>query len=147
MPCFRQNSLMLLNRNCTPSFSNTITRFGLAAAAFSWRTPAASAPGPFVAVADEGGSILDAVYAPTGRWLAVVSDRTGDFEITLRDLAAGTSRPLTADGMRNVHLPVYDREPPTVSQLQMLMLKMKRLLLGGEVLAKVVPGDRRPSLA
>ena len=74
-----------------------------AAAAFSWRTPAASAPGPFVAVADEGGSILDAVYAPTGRWLAVVSDRTGDFEITLRDLAAGTSRPLTADGMRNVH--------------------------------------------
>ena len=42
---------------------------------------------------------------------------------------------LARNGMRNVHLPVYDREPPTVSQLQMLMLKMKRLLLGGEVLA------------
>lgn len=74
-----------------------------AAAALSWRMPAASGPGPFVAVADDGGSILDAAYAPTGRWLAVVSDRTGDFEITLRDLAAGTSRALTADGMRNVH--------------------------------------------
>ena len=74
-----------------------------AAAALSWRSPAASAPGPFVAVAGEDGSILDAAYAPTGRWLAVVSDRTGDFEITLRDLVAGTSRPLTADGMRNVH--------------------------------------------
>lgn len=75
----------------------------VAAVALSLRTPAASAPGPFVAVADEGGSILDVAYAPTGRWLAVVSDRTGDFEITLRDTASGTSRPLTADGMRNVH--------------------------------------------
>ncbi|MEG0921936.1 MAG: ATP-binding cassette domain-containing protein [Comamonas sp.] len=42
---------------------------------------------------------------------------------------------LARNGLRNVHLPVYDREPPTVSQLQMLMLKMKRLLLNGEVLA------------
>ncbi len=42
---------------------------------------------------------------------------------------------LARNGLRNVHLPVYDREPPTVSQLQMLMLKMKRLLLGGDVLA------------
>ena len=42
---------------------------------------------------------------------------------------------LARNGLRNVHLPVYDREPPTVAQLQMLMLKMKRLLLGGEVLA------------
>lgn len=42
---------------------------------------------------------------------------------------------LARNGMRNVYLPVHDREPPTVSQLQMLMLKMKRLLLDGEVLA------------
>ncbi len=42
---------------------------------------------------------------------------------------------LARNGLRNIHLPVYDREPPTVAQLQMLMLKMKRLLLGGEVLA------------
>lgn len=42
---------------------------------------------------------------------------------------------LARNGLRNVHLPVYDREPPTVAQLQMLMLKMKRLLLNGEVLA------------
>lgn len=57
----------------------------------------------FRPVHDETGSILDAVHAPTGRWLAVVSDRSGDFEISLRDVATGTSRPLTADGMRNVH--------------------------------------------
>jgi atypical dual specificity phosphatase len=42
---------------------------------------------------------------------------------------------LARHGLRNVHLPVHDREPPSVSQLQMLMLKMKRLLLDGEVLA------------
>ena len=42
---------------------------------------------------------------------------------------------LARNGLRNVHLPVHDREPPSVSQLQMLMLKMKRLLLAGEVLA------------
>lgn len=42
---------------------------------------------------------------------------------------------LARNGLRNVHLPVHDREPPSVSQLQMLMLKMKRLLLAGDVLA------------
>ncbi|MGE8318719.1 MAG: ATP-binding cassette domain-containing protein [Comamonas sp.] len=42
---------------------------------------------------------------------------------------------LARHGMRNVFLPVKDREPPSVAQLQMLMIKMKRLLLGGEVLA------------
>lgn len=67
------------------------------------RTPAVSPSDPFVAVEGESGSILDAVYAPTGRWLAIVSDRSGDFEIALRDVATGESRPLTADGMRNVH--------------------------------------------
>lgn len=67
------------------------------------RPPAPSAADPFVAVAGESGSILDAVFAPNGRWLAIVSDRSGDFEISLRDVATGASRPLTADGTRNVH--------------------------------------------
>lgn len=52
--------------------------------------------------------------------------------LTERDI---DQAPLARHGLRNVHLPVYDREPPTVAQLQMLMLKMKRLLLNGEVLA------------
>lgn len=42
---------------------------------------------------------------------------------------------LARNGLRNVFLPVKDREPPSVAQLQMLMIKMKRLLLSGEVLA------------
>lgn len=75
----------------------------VAAIAATFRAPAASPGATFQAVTDETGSILEAVYAPTGRWLAVVSDRGGDFEIYLRDLASGTSRALTSDGMRNVH--------------------------------------------
>lgn len=72
-------------------------------AALTLRTPAAPRDRGFVPVADEAGSILDTAYAPSGRWLAIVSDRSGEFEIAVRDLAAGTTRALTADGMRNVH--------------------------------------------
>lgn len=66
------------------------------------RAPAdvSGAPRP---LAGETGSILDVAFSPDGRWLALVSDRSGAFEIYLRDLDAPTSRPLTTDGMRNVH--------------------------------------------
>ena len=42
---------------------------------------------------------------------------------------------LSRHHMRNVHLPVHDRQPPTVPQLRMLMLKMQGLLQRGEVVA------------
>lgn len=51
----------------------------------------------------EPGSILDVAFSPNGRWLALSSDRSGDYEIYLRDLDQPQSRPLTADGQRNVH--------------------------------------------
>ncbi|KAB2896024.1 MAG: ABC transporter, partial [Burkholderiaceae bacterium] len=38
-------------------------------------------------------------------------------------------------GLANLHLPVRDREPPTVAQIQMLLLRMELLLSKGEVLA------------
>jgi Tol biopolymer transport system component/DNA-binding winged helix-turn-helix (wHTH) protein len=59
--------------------------------------------GGLVAVDGEPGSIHSATFSPDGRWLALVSDRTGDFEIYLRDLSRPTSSPVTADGRRNVH--------------------------------------------
>lgn len=43
--------------------------------------------------------------------------------------------PLLAHGLRNLHLPIYDREPPTVAQTQMLLARMSALLRKGEVLA------------
>lgn len=42
---------------------------------------------------------------------------------------------LKAAGLSNVHLPIYDREAPSLSQMHMLLLKMQRLITQGEVLA------------
>lgn len=42
---------------------------------------------------------------------------------------------LKAAGLSNVHLPIYDREAPSLSQMHMLLLKMQRLIAQGEVLA------------
>lgn len=43
--------------------------------------------------------------------------------------------PLRRHGLSNLHLPVRDREPPTVAQIQMLLMRMQALLRRGEVLA------------
>ena len=42
---------------------------------------------------------------------------------------------LARHGLRNVHLPIRDREPPTVAQITMLLMRMDSLLRRGEVLA------------
>lgn len=42
---------------------------------------------------------------------------------------------LQQHGLRNLHLPVYDQEPPTVAQIQMLLARMSAMLRAGEVLA------------
>ncbi|MPS94196.1 ATP-binding cassette domain-containing protein [Comamonas sp.] len=42
---------------------------------------------------------------------------------------------LARNGLRNFHLPVYDHEPPTVAQMQMLLARMSAALRRGEVLA------------
>jgi len=78
----------------------------LAALALAWPRPPAGPDvpaGQLTAVTGESGSIHSATFSPDGRWLALVSDRSGDFEIYLRDLRRPTSSPVTADGMRNVH--------------------------------------------
>ncbi|WP_374008257.1 ATP-binding cassette domain-containing protein [Delftia lacustris] len=42
---------------------------------------------------------------------------------------------LRRHGLANLHLPIYDREPPTVAQITMLLVHMERLMARGEVLA------------
>jgi atypical dual specificity phosphatase len=42
---------------------------------------------------------------------------------------------LKRHGLRNMHLPIYDREPPTVAQLRMLAIRMSTMIDQGEVLA------------
>ena len=52
--------------------------------------------------------------------------------LTERDLPQG---PLQRHGLSNLHLPIYDREPPTVAQMQMLLRRMEVLLAQGHVMA------------
>ncbi|WP_313297658.1 ATP-binding cassette domain-containing protein [Diaphorobacter sp.] len=42
---------------------------------------------------------------------------------------------LQRNGLKNLHLPVYDREAPSMGQIQMLLKRMEVLLAQGEVLA------------
>ncbi len=42
---------------------------------------------------------------------------------------------LARHGLKNFHLPVYDHEPPTVAQIQMLLARMSAAMRRGEVLA------------
>lgn len=52
--------------------------------------------------------------------------------LTERDLPQPA---LQAAGLRNLHLPIYDRESPTVAQIQMLLRRMEMLLEKDQVLA------------
>ena len=52
--------------------------------------------------------------------------------LTERDLE---QEPLQRHGLKNVHLPVYDREAPSLGQIQMLLKRMEILIGRGEVLA------------
>lgn len=42
---------------------------------------------------------------------------------------------LKAAGLTNLHLPIYDREAPSLTQMHMLLFKMQKLIEQGEVLA------------
>lgn len=52
--------------------------------------------------------------------------------LTKRDI---DQEKLRQHGLRNIHLPIYDREPPTVAQLRMLAIRMSTMIDEGEVLA------------
>lgn len=52
--------------------------------------------------------------------------------LTERDLPQDA---LQRHGLKNLHLPIRDREPPTVAQIQMLLKRMEVLVQRGEVLA------------
>jgi len=77
-------------------------------------------------------------------WPGVVHDMDGDLQALRRCgvtmLITLTEKdfpqdPLARHGLKNFHLPVYDHEPPTVAQIQMLLARMSALLRRGEVLA------------
>ncbi len=77
--------------------SATLAR-GRAADNDIWRLPideANAEPEPFLAT---GASEIDARYSPDGRWVAYVSDQTGQYEIYLRPAAGGGEVRVSAEG-------------------------------------------------
>lgn len=52
--------------------------------------------------------------------------------LTERDL---DQKILAQHGMKNLHLPIFDRESPSIAQISMLLARMQILLKNGEVLA------------
>lgn len=42
---------------------------------------------------------------------------------------------LQRHGLKNTHLPIFDRKAPSASQMHMLLVRMQRLMEAGEVLA------------
>ena len=80
------------------------------------------------------GTSMPGVVSPIDHDLALLHQCGITMLITLteRDIA---QEPLARHGLKNLHLPIRDREPPTVAQIQMLLKRMEMLLNKGEVLA------------
>ena len=90
---------------------------------FVWLEPGRIAGTPLPGVVNDIDYDLDAL-----RQCGVTTLIT----LTERDLPQDA---LQRHGLRNLHLPVRDREPPTVAQIQMLLMRMEVLLRKNEVLA------------
>jgi len=89
-------------------------------------------------------SVNDVAYSPDGRWLAVSTDASGDFEIELRDLSTGQARPLTADGMRSVH-PTWSPDSTRVAFHAARRRGVWVMEVGGGVARQVSPVGSRPA--
>jgi len=98
--------------------------------------PASRGPGGFAWLVPGrlAGTPMPGVVNPIDHDLALLRQCGVTTLITLteRDIP---QEPLARHGLRNLHLPVRDREPPTVAQVQMLLKRMEVLLQRDEVLA------------
>ncbi|NIF83513.1 ATP-binding cassette domain-containing protein [Comamonas sp. Tr-654] len=90
---------------------------------FSWLVPGRLAGTPWPGVVHD----MDADLKALGRCGVTML-----ITLTERDFP---QEALARNGLRNFHLPVYDHEPPTVAQMQMLLARMSAALRRGEVLA------------
>lgn len=90
---------------------------------FSWLVPGRLAGTPWPGVVHDMDADLKALSRCGVTMLITLTER--DFP----------QEALARNGLRNFHLPVYDHEPPTVAQMQMLLARMSAALRRGEVLA------------
>ena len=92
-------------------------------AGFNWLVPGRLAGTPWPGVVQSIDTDLQALKRCGVTILITLTERDLPQEV------------LRAHDLRNLHLPVYDREPPTVGQLQMLLARMSVMLRRDEVLA------------
>jgi len=90
---------------------------------FSWVVPGMLA-----------GCPMPGVSAPMGYDLDLLSSIGITMLITLTEEDIYQTE-LQAAGLNNLHLPIYDREAPSLTQMHMLLFKMQKLIETGEVLA------------
>ena len=90
---------------------------------FSWLVPGRLAGTPWPGVVHDMDADLKALSRCGVSMLITLTER--DFP----------QEALARNGLKNFHLPVYDHEPPTVAQMQMLLARMSVALRRGEVLA------------
>ena len=90
---------------------------------FSWLVPGRIAGSPWPGVVHSMDTDLQALKRCGITMLITLTEQNLPQDILMRN------------GLRNLHLPIYDREPPTVAQTQMLLARMSSLLRKGEVLA------------
>lgn len=90
---------------------------------FAWLVPGRLAGTPWPGVVHDMDADLKALSRCGVTMLITLTEK--DFP----------QEPLARHGLKNFHLPVYDHEPPTVPQIQMLLARMSAAMRRGEVLA------------
>ncbi|QXZ09479.1 ATP-binding cassette domain-containing protein [Comamonas sp. Y33R10-2] len=90
---------------------------------FAWLVPGRLAGTPWPGVVHDMDADLKALSRCGVTMLITLTEK--DFP----------QEPLVRHGLKNFHLPVYDHEPPTVAQIQMLLARMSAAMRRGEVLA------------
>lgn len=90
---------------------------------FAWLVPGRLAGTPWPGVVQAMDADLQALRRCGVTMLITLTERDFPQEALVRN------------GLRNLHLPVYDHESPSVAQIQMLLARMSVLMRRGEVLA------------
>jgi atypical dual specificity phosphatase len=99
-------------------------------------TSASQGPKGFIWIVDGvlAGCPMPGVSSPISYDLGLIASIGVTYLITLTEEDLDQEE-LEVSGLRNLHLPIYDRETPSLNQMHMLLFKMQKLIDDGEVLA------------
>jgi atypical dual specificity phosphatase len=114
------------------------SKYGVEIVASIGKKVASTSQGPkgFVWIVDGvlAGCPMPGVSSPISYDLGLIASIGVTYLITLTEEDLDQEE-LEVSGLRNLHLPIYDRETPSLNQMHMLLFKMQKLIDDGEVLA------------